>query len=158
MRRLRIYLDTSVFGAIEDVKSAEAARRLFQAIAAERYIVLVSPETVREIGAAPEEARARYDEIPASSLESVSFGDDVQSLAQAYIVAGVLTSSHESDARHVAAATIARADVILSWNFRHMVNFERIRKFNGVNAMQGYPAIEIRSPLEMDYGSEDQDL
>ena len=57
-----------------------------------------------------------------------------------------------------AVATIARADVIVSWNFRHMVDFDRIRKFNRVNAMEGYPAIEIRSPLEMGHGSEDEDV
>ena len=72
--------------------------------------------------------------------------------------AGVVTRTHESDALHVAAATVARADLIVSWNFRHMVNYERIRKFNGVNAMEGYPAIEIRSPLEIQYGDENKDV
>ena len=62
------------------------------------------------------------------------------------------------DARHVAAATVAGADVILSWNFKHIVNYERIRKFNGVNALKGYSTIEIHSPLEMNCASQDQDL
>jgi len=70
-------------------------------------------------------------------------------LAQAYIDAGILSSSRMADAIHVAAATVARADLILSWNFRHIVNYDRIRKFNGVNALNGYPPIEIYSPLEV---------
>jgi predicted nucleic acid-binding protein len=158
MRKLRINLDTSVFGVIRDPEFAEATRRLFEAIMADKYVVLVSAETARELAAAPQEVRDLSDRIPESSLERVALDDDVQSLAEAYIEAGVLTPTHDSDALHVAAATIARADVIVSWNFRHMVNYDRIRKFNEVNATEGYSAIEIRSPLEMDYGNEIEDI
>ena len=62
------------------------------------------------------------------------------------------------DAVHVAAATVAQADLILSWNFEHIVRYDRIRKFNGVNAIQGYRVLDIRSPLEIDYDGEDQDI
>ena len=63
-----------------------------------------------------------------------------------------------ADATHVAAATVARADLILSWNFKHLVNYNRIRKFNGVNALKGFAQIEIRSPLEVSYGDEGEDV
>jgi hypothetical protein len=151
-------LDTSVFGVIRDVEFAECTRRLFQAIVAGYYVGLVSPETVRELEGAPQDVRELLDRIPAGSLERVALNEEVRSLAEAYVEAGVVTRTHESDALHVAAATVARADLIVSWNFRHMVNYDRIRKFNGVNAMEGYPAIEIRSPLEMQYGDEDKDV
>ncbi len=59
---------------------------------------------------------------------------------------------------HVAAATIGRADVVVSWNFRHLVNYDRIRKYNGVNELNGYPRVEIRSPLEMGSDDENQDV
>ena len=62
------------------------------------------------------------------------------------------------DKSHVAAATVARADLILSWNFKHIVNYDRIHKYNGVNALNGYKAIEIHSPLELVYGDEDEDI
>ena len=62
------------------------------------------------------------------------------------------------DALHVAAATVARADLILSWNFKHIVNYQRIRRFNGVNALEGYVAIEIRSPLELGDEIENEDV
>ena len=84
--------------------------------------------------------------------------DEVTALAEAYIAAGVLGRASELDARHVATATVARADVLLSWNFKHIVNYDRIRKFNGVNVLNGYSTIDVRSPLEMEHESEDQDV
>ena len=64
----------------------------------------------------------------------------------------------ENDALHVAAATVARADVIISWNFKHIVKFDRILKFNGVNMLNGYSQISIHSPLELTDDNEDQDV
>ena len=78
----------------------------------------------------------------------------MRKLAQTYTAAGVLAPAMENDALHVAAATVAKADVILSWNFKHIVNFNRILKFNGVNIMNGYLQLHIHSPLEMTYDDE----
>ena len=50
----------------------------------------------------------------------------------------------------MAAATVADADLILSWNFKHIVNYDRIRGFNGVNLKHGYRALSIISPMELD--------
>ena len=69
-----------------------------------------------------------------------------------------MTDSNIADALHVAAASAAGADLILSWNFRHIVNFDRIHKYNGVNALKGYPPIEIHSPLEMSDEDKTQDV
>ena len=60
--------------------------------------------------------------------------------------------------RRAATAAVARADLILSWNFKHIVNYDRVHKYNGVNALNGYQAIEIHSPLELIYGDEDEDI
>ena len=79
---------------------------------------------------------------------------EVEALAAAYLKAGALTQSSESDAIHVAAATVAGADLIVSWNFKHIVNFNRIRVFNAVNVMEQYKALDIRSPLEIVYDDE----
>ena len=76
-------------------------------------------------------------------------------MAQAYIDVGALTASRRADATHVAAATVARADLILSWNFQHIVNLNRIHKFKGVNIQNGYPAIEIYSPMELGYDDQE---
>ena len=88
-------------------------------------------------------------ELPDEGLVLVPAGREAAVLAQAYLDAGILGSSSLADALHVATATVAGADVILSWNFRHIVNYDRIHKYNGVNALMGYPPIEIHSPMEM---------
>lgn len=74
------------------------------------------------------------------------------SLADAYIQRGILGPGSRSDALHVALATVGGVDVLVSWNFRHIVNLGRVRLFHSANLERGYPLIEIRSPLEvLDY-------
>ena len=68
----------------------------------------------------------------------------------------VLGPARHDDAAHVAIATAARADMILSWNFRHIVNYDKIHQFNRINERRGYPPIEIHSPLEVIYGNDDE--
>ena len=84
-------------------------------------------------------------------LEEVLLGPEVEALADAYIRAEAVKPTSRQDAIHVAAATIAKADLIVSWNFKHIVNYGRIKKFNGVNQIEGYGLIDIRSPLEVVY-------
>ena len=71
------------------------------------------------------------------------------SLRDAYLAAGVVGPSSRNDAEHVALATVARADLIVSWNFKHLVHIDKIRGFNAVNLRDGYPTLEIRSPKEV---------
>ncbi len=85
-------------------------------------------------------------------VEVLPIGADVPELAEAYVRANVLAASSQNDALHVAAATAAGADLILSWNFKHIVNFSRIRGFNSVNVSLGYRTLTILSPLEVIYG------
>lgn len=64
---------------------------------------------------------------------------------------GIIGPGSRADALHVALATIAKVDVLVSWNFKHIVNLGRIRLFNGVNLEQGYGPLEIRTPREVLY-------
>lgn len=118
-------------------------------------MLLVSEVTYYELERAPGPVRRIPVELPAGSLVEVPIDDEVMALAQRYIDSGALPPSQVADATHVAAATVARADLILSWNFKHIVNYDRIHKYNGVNALNGYREIEIHSPLELVYGDED---
>ena len=70
-------------------------------------------------------------------------------LRDRYLAAGVVGPASVDDAHHVALATIAHADLIVSWNFKHIVHFEKIRGFNAVNLREGYQTIEIHSPKEV---------
>ena len=93
--------------------------------------------------------------LPEGCAAETAIDAEVESLAQAYIDACALGASRRADATHIAAASVARADLILSWNFQHIVNYDRIRKFKGVNIQNGYPAIEIYSPMELGHDEKD---
>jgi len=107
---------------------------------------------------APAGVRKVLEELPPARVREVAVEREAFELAQTYIERGALSARWLDDALHVAVATVSRADLILSWNFKHIVNYNRIRQFNSINLALGYPQIDIRSPLEVIYADEDQDL
>ena len=156
MRKLRVYIDTSVYGGLHDEEFAEPTRNFFETVKNQGAVILASQITIDELDGAPEIVREAFSERVAGNYDEIPISAEVEELAQAYVDAEVLGEASFADALHVAAATVARADLIVSWNFKHIVNYNRIRKFNGVNALKGYPQIDIRSPLEME--DEDENL
>ncbi len=114
-------------------------------------MVLLSTLTLVELEKSPDEIRAIWQSLAPEQVEIFPISADVQDLADGYVQANVLSASSQNDALHVAAATVAGADLILSWNFRHIVNFNRIRGFNAVNVSLGYRTLTILSPLEVSY-------
>lgn len=159
-RRLRVYVDTSVVGGTGDEEFAVPSRQFFDQVTLQGRLVLVSELTLAELDGAPEAIRRVLRELPSENVERLDAAVELeaQALAAAYLDAGVVGPARRADALHVAMATVGRADVILSWNFKHIVRLDRIRKFNGVNALLGYGTLDIRSPLELGYGDEDEDL
>jgi hypothetical protein len=155
MIRLRVYIDTSVIGGCQDAEFAAASLAFFEQVREGRYVVLVSEVTYFELQRAPHAVRRVLEFLPKDCVAEVAINAEVDALAQAYIDAGALSAARRVDATHIAAATVARADLILSWNFQHIVNFNRIHKFKGVNIQNGYPAIEIYSPMELRYDDRD---
>jgi predicted nucleic acid-binding protein len=108
----------------------------------------VSEVVHQELAVAPEKVKALFQEfIPAAQL--LDIGPDALDLQQAYIAEGILTEKWYDDALHVALATVAECDVIVSWNFKHIVNFRKIPLFNAVNVLKGYRQLAIHSPLEV---------
>ena len=122
------------------------------------YVLLVSADSLRELAKAPHAVKQLWESLPPEFVEEVHVTDGVKALAQEYMRARVLGPGSRSDALHVAAATVAGADLILSWNFRHLVNFNRINGFNGVNVMNGYRSMTILSPWEVGDDDKDKDL
>jgi len=114
--------------------------------------------TLEEMENAPPEVHKCLETLPRHAVERIAVTPEEEALAAEYISAGALGQASIGDASHVAAATVAGADLILSLNFRHIVNYQRIRKFNAVNLMNGYNTLDIRSPWELQYGDEDQDV
>jgi hypothetical protein len=149
MRKIRVYVDASVFGGTRDDEFRKESCIFFDRVQAGEYKVLISDETIRELDDAPEEVQSYLLSIPGDRLEIIPIDREVEELANQYIEAEVIGRSHLGDAKHVAAASIAGADLILSWNFKHIVSFKRIRGFNGVNMLLGYRTMTILSPREV---------
>ena len=114
-----------------------------------RAILLVSDVLVDELADAPVEVQAILADIPETAVERLARTPETARLRNAYLSARVVGRAHARDAEHIAHATVARADLMVSWNFRHIVHWDKIRLFNAVNLREGYLPIEIRSPREV---------
>ncbi len=147
--KFRIYTDTSVLGGCEDEEFAEHSTRLMESFVRGERVLVLSSLTLQELAAAPAGVRRRVAAVPEAHIETLQLDAEAKALAEAYVVAGVLTRRLRVDAQHIAIATIARVDVLVSWNFKHIVNLDRIHGYNSVNLRQGYPMIEIRTPQEV---------
>jgi hypothetical protein len=152
MRKLAIYVDASVIGGCADDEFREPSNALWQHFVSGRFQLVLSAHTIRELKGAPETVRNVLLQVPADNQIVLADTRDALELADAYVVRGVVGPGSYADALHVALATTGRVDVLVSWNFKHIVNLGRIRLFNSVNIEKGYNTIEIRTPLEvLDY-------
>jgi predicted nucleic acid-binding protein len=147
--RLKYYIDTSVFGGYFDEEFEVITKLFFASIQKEKTIILYSELTENELGKAPEKVKDFIIGLPREMIEYLEITPEAVELADKYISENVVGKTSRDDCIHIALATINRADVLISWNFKHIVNFKRIRGYNAVNLKNGYPMLEIRSPQEM---------
>ena len=145
----RIYTDTSVIGGCEDEEFRVHSRRLMDAFVRGDLRLVLSELTLRELAPAPLAVREVLASVPEGNIEVVRLTPAADELARRYLAEGILKANMLADAQHIAMATVANVDVLVSWNFRHVVNLPRIHGYHGVNAKLGYPTIEIRSPREV---------
>lgn len=148
MSRPRIYIDTSVFGGYFDDEFKEQTVPFFNRIRAGEFIVLFSSVTQDEIENAPLRVKELVNKLSAGSTEFLDLTDEAVDLATTYIDEKVVGETSFADCLHIALATIYRADFLVSWNFKHIVNIERISGYNSVNIKKGRKLLEIRSPRE----------
>ncbi|MFA4910677.1 MAG: PIN domain protein [Desulfobacteria bacterium] len=153
MLKPRIYVDTSVIGGCFDNEFEEYSNQLFEEFISGEKQLLISDVVLFELEEAPESVKGILYNVPEGNIEYVFLDEESISLANVYLKEGVIAVSSFSDARHLAIATVERADVLVSWNFKHIVNLNRIHLINSVNLKLGYPILEIRSPMEVIYGS-----
>ena len=147
--RQRIYIDTSVVGGYFDEEFSEATQGLFKRLENAEIVFVVSDLLDLELSGAPKNVRELLYQYAADKFERVQLTEEAIKLADKYIAEGVVGKSSIEDCRHIALATISRVDVLASWNFRHIVNLDRIKGYNSVNYRLGYPMIEIRSPKDL---------
>jgi hypothetical protein len=148
--KVRLYLDTSVVSARVDNRLPErmqATGEFWGRLA--DYEVAVSELTVREINATVDPALRQEMQRFIREFEVLSIGPDSRGLSQEYVRRGVFSPATLDDALHVALAVVSRRDVLVSWNFRHLVNRRRRALINEVNIQLGFPTIEIVAPPEL---------
>jgi len=145
---IRTYADTSVYGGPYDEEFAEASRQFFAQVRAGRFSLVTSAVVDDELEEAPATVQANYEALlPEVTVAEVT--DEALELQQAYLDAGILTPTWEDDALHIAVATVQGCALIVSWNFQHIVHFQKIPQYNAVNALHGCDAIAIHSPREV---------
>ena len=151
-----VYADTSVYGGVFDKEFDKASRRFFDAVRDGQFRIVVSAVIQDEIAKAPARVRALFDEM-AQHAQFAHITDIAETLQFAYLAAKIVPANAEPDALHVALATAEGCEMIISWNFKHIVNYRRIPLYNEINKRHGQPEIAIFSPLEV-IPYEDEDL
>lgn len=155
MKITRIYVDTSVIGGCCDFEFKKWSVGLLSDFRRGVFSLVLSSLTDAEIRDAPDEVKKVYKKFRDCEHEFLDLDAESIELAETYIDRGILSSNYRDDARHIAMATVTDVDILVSWNFRHIVHFDKIRQFNAVNLEKGYKTISIYSPMEVTtYASE----
>jgi hypothetical protein len=144
----KIYIDTSVFGGYFDEEFSNQTIPLFERIKNEEFILLYSSITQGELENAPNYVKELVKSLKVDFTEYIDVSDEAIDLADEYISEKVVGLTTYPDCLHIALATINRADYLVSWNFKHIVNIQRIIGYNAINIKNGYKQLEIRSPRE----------
>ena len=151
----RIYADTSVIGGCVDAEFEKASQLLMETFRRSEATLVISSLTLLELASAPAAVQAALSRVPEADREYVELTEDAVVLANLSIDAGAIGAKNRADAQHIAVATVSRVGVLVSWNFRHIVNLRKIQAYNSVNLREGYPTLEIRTPREViDHGQD----
>lgn len=149
---MKFYIDTSVFGGYWDKEFREDTRAFFEYLEKASVTLIYSDVTERELKGAPQDVQDVLKDIDTKKdieIERIRLNENAEILAEKYMKEGVLTKKCEVDAQHIALASVYGVSALISWNFRHMVNFMRIQQYNSINLSLGYRIIDIRSPREI---------
>lgn len=150
MRKLKVYLDTSVISHLlqEDVpEKMFDTRQLWKMFKDGKYDVYLSTVTLEEVSDCPDPKRSELikflDQIHYTVLDIT---DEIETVAHKIIDMGILTNKSYDDCQHIAAAVVAECNCIISWNFKHIVNIKTIHGIRAITNLTGYKAIDILSP------------
>jgi predicted nucleic acid-binding protein len=157
MRPQRVYLDTSVIGGCFDAEFASWSNALMKDFRIGIYHPVVSELVAVEVENAPEPVHDAYAELLVMGAEVLAVDPGVTELARTYQERGILTPKYYDDGVHIALATAAEVDLLVSWNFRHIVHYQKIRLFNAVHLEMGYKPLQIYSPREVAQHGTDAD-
>ena len=145
----RIYIDTSVVGGLFDVEFSADTKPFFDKVEKGDIRIVYSEITTDELAGAPEKVRNYLNQLTSAQKEFVEITPEAVNLGDTYIREKVVGKTSRADCIHVALATIHKVDILVSWNFKHIVNINRIRGYNSVNLRLGHQTLEIRTPKEI---------
>lgn len=145
----KVYIDTSVVGGYFDEEFELWTKLFFDSVSNERFKIAISEILHTELAYAPQQVKQFLTNISDEHKLIVVYNEEVKQLANKYLDANIVGKSSLTDCRHIATATINEIDIQTSWNFKHIVNLDRIHQYNGVNLQNGYRTIEIRTPREL---------
>ena len=145
----RIYIDTSVVGGQFDKEFSADTIPFFEAVQNGQFIIIVSDLLEAELLRAPQQVRDFLTTISTQQIENIRLTIEAAQLADQYIKAKVVGQTSRADCQHIDMATLTKGDVLISWNFKHIVNLDKIRGYNGINYQLGHNMIEIRTPKEI---------
>ena len=145
----RIYADTTVIGGCIDPEYAAESMRLVEAVRRGRLVLLLSDVMVAELADAPARVRSVLQSLPAGAVEKVELTGEVFQLRDAYLSARIVGQRWTDDAAHVAAATVAGADAVVSWDSEHLVESGKVKAYNQGNRRRGYGKVSIVTPKEV---------
>jgi hypothetical protein len=144
----RIYIDTSVIGGCFDSEFAKWSNGLMKDFRLGHFKPVISDLVTAELRLAPQQVKEQYARL-IPQCEVISENQKVLSLVSAYKKSKILSDKFENDLTHIALATVFELDLLVSWNFKHIVHFDKIKQFNVVNKKVGYKEIQILSPREV---------
>ena len=150
----RVYIDSSVVYGAPAKEFAQDSKRFWEAFRNGEFTLIVSDVLRIEMERAPQSVQDRFGTLPESQIERVVATVESNALAEQYIAEKVVGESNMDDCQHIALATIAKADVLVSWNFKHIVY--RRAGYNDVNEKLGYPRIVIQTPSKFLEASHDE--
>ncbi|MCL2065801.1 MAG: PIN domain protein [Candidatus Cloacimonetes bacterium] len=143
----KIYIENSVIGGYFDEDQKIPTRKLFKLFKKGVYVPIISDHVIGELlKGAPDFVIANLETI---NYIKHSVTDEMIELFEKYMKQKIVSEKYKDDALHIAIATVIEVDVLVSWNFRHIVNLNRIQQFNSINLREGYKILEIRSPEEI---------
>jgi hypothetical protein len=149
MKKIKIYLDTSVVSMLDDSSLGILTKNFFELVKQkDSYELVISPIVISEIGNAKTEKRDTIFRFLSTlnNLAELPLNDEPSKLTMAYLFAGILTFNHIGDLSHVAYASVHECDVIVSWNRKHIANSMKLQKMNLCNLKYGYNTIIICTP------------
>ena len=148
-KKLRVYIDTSVIGGCFDIEFQVFSKQIIDEFIQGKKIILISSVLIEELELAPQKIKEVLMKIPTQYSEQLVMTNEIKELANIYQDKNIIPQKSNADALHIAYASYYKADMLVSWNFKHIVNLGKIHQFNGVNLKDGYTILEIRTPMEV---------